>query len=230
MIFPKSRRLSLGYALVSSRFILSCFLSCFISINAWAAADISLVALSNGKAMLVIDGKAPKMYAIGSSIDSTTKLIASTSNSATIEVEGKRQILYLGQGGMRSNNESKTASITLHANELGHFFTQGQINGGSSLRMIVDTGASFVAIPASEAIRLGIDYRKGLRARSNTANGIVPIYLIKLDSLKVGDIELFQVEASIHEGDLNICLLGMSFLKRLSMVREGQQMVLTKKM
>ncbi|MFC0348510.1 retropepsin-like aspartic protease family protein [Undibacterium danionis] len=197
--------------------------------SAYAASDISLVALSNGKAMLVVDGKAPKMYAIGSNIDSTTKLIASTANSATIEVEGKKQILYLGHGGMRSTTESKNASVTLHANELGHFFTLGQINGGSSLRMIVDTGASFVAIPASEAIRLGIDYRKGLRARSNTANGIVPIYLIKLDSIKVGDIELFQVEASIHEGDLNICLLGMSFLKRVSMVREGQQMVLTKK-
>ncbi len=197
--------------------------------SAYAASDISLVALSNGKAMLVVDGKAPKMYAIGSNIDSTTKLIASTANSATIEVDGKKQFLYLGHGGMRSTTESKNASVTLHANELGHFFTLGQINGGSSLRMIVDTGASFVAIPASEAIRLGIDYRKGLRSRSNTANGIVPIYLIKLDSIKVGDIELFQVEASIHEGDLNICLLGMSFLKRVSMVREGQQMVLTKK-
>jgi aspartyl protease family protein len=217
MTLSNTKRLCLALGLLS------------IIATSWATTDISLVALSNGKAMLIVDGKSPKMYAIGSNIDSTTKLIASSANSATIEVEGKKQILYLGHGGGRSVNESKNSSVTLQADELGHFFTQGQINGGSSLRMIVDTGASFIAIPAADAKRLGIDYRKGQRGFSHTANGVVQTYRVKLDSIKVGDIELYQVEASIHEG-LDICLLGMSFLKRVSMTREGQQMVLTKKM
>lgn len=218
MHFSTTKQICLALSLVSA------------SALSLAATDVSLVALGNGKAMLIVDGKAPKMYAIGSSIDSTTKLVASTTNSATIEVGGKKQILYLGVGGARNASESKNASVTLQADDLGHFFTQGQINGGSSLRMLVDTGASFIAIPAADARRLGIDYRKGQRGLSQTANGTVSTYRVKLDSIKVGDIELYQVEASIHEGELGICLLGMSFLKRVSMAREGQQMVLTKKL
>jgi aspartyl protease family protein len=95
--------------------------------------------------------------------------------------------------------------------------------------MVVDTGATLVALPAADAIRLGIDYKKGQPAFSSTANGVAPIYLVKLDRVKVGDIELTQVEGSVHEGGLPIGLLGMSFLNRTEMRREGQHMTLIKR-
>lgn len=194
------------------------------------ATDIDLVALSNGKAMLIVDGKAPKNYAIGSNITNTIKLVAADRESATIEVEGKKQLLQLGRTTLQSNIDAINKKVILQANELGHFLASGQINGGSAVRMLVDTGASYIAIPASEAQRLGIDYQsKGILSRTSTANGVVPIYRIKLDSVKVGDIEILQVDAAVHEGDLPITLLGMSFLKRVTMLREGQQMTLTKK-
>jgi aspartyl protease family protein len=193
------------------------------------ANEFSLVALSNGKAMLVIDDKAPKMFVVGATIAPGAKLIATGTNSATIERDGKRQTLFLGHAVLR-NEPSKNASVTLQASENGHFFTDGKINGGRSLRMMVDTGASFVAMSASDAIKLGIDYKKGRPSRVSTANGVISTYIVRLDSLKVGDIELFQVDASVQENELGICLLGMSFLKRVSMLREGQQMVLTKKL
>lgn len=193
------------------------------------ASEFSLVALSNGKAMLVVDDRPPKMYIVGDKITATSRLISANSNSAIIEADGKRQTLFLGHAVLRSE-PAKNAKVTLQASENGHFFTEGKINGGSNIRMLVDTGASFVSMSASEARRLGIDYKKGIPSRTNTANGVVPTYLVRLDSIKVGDIELFQVDASIQENELGVCLLGMSFLKRVSMVREGEQMTLTKKL
>lgn len=193
------------------------------------AADIKLVSLSSEKALFIIDGKAPKAFAIGSAMTPDTKLTALDRSSATIEVSGKKQVLYLGQASLAPSANSKNPSVTLNASEMGHFFTQLQINGGSQTRAMIDTGASFVAIPASEAQRMGLDYKKGRLSYSNTANGIVPIYLIQLDSVKVGDIEVFQVQASVHEGALPVTLLGNSFLKRLSMSKDGDRMVLTKK-
>jgi len=95
--------------------------------------------------------------------------------------------------------------------------------------MLVDTGASFIALPAAMAIRLGIPYKNGQMGRSSTANGDVIVYKIRLDSVKIGDVELQQVDATIHESGLPIALLGMSFLKRMDMRREGEQMILSKR-
>ena len=64
---------------------------------------------------------------------------------------------------------------------------------------------------------------------ANTANGVVTGYLIKLDSVQVGDIVINQVDASVHESGLDIALLGMAFLNRTEMRREGMNMTLTKR-
>jgi aspartyl protease family protein len=105
---------------------------------------------------------------------------------------------------------------------------QGQINGGT-VRMLVDTGATMVALPASEALRLGVSYKSGRSGYVNTANGTVAAYIVKLDTVKVGDIELHQVDAVVQEQGLPIILLGMSFLNRTEMRREGEQMILSKR-
>lgn len=193
------------------------------------ATDIDLVALSNGKAMLVIDGKPPKNYAEGSIINGNIKLLTVDRNHAVIEVDGKKQLLQLGRTLLQGNNDSGNKKVIIQANELGHFLTSGQINGGSSVRMMIDTGATFLSLSANDAQRLGIDYKKGIQSRSATANGIIQTYRVKLDSVKIGDIEILQVEASVQENELPFALLGMSFLNRVTMVREGQQMTLSKK-
>jgi aspartyl protease family protein len=63
----------------------------------------------------------------------------------------------------------------------------------------------------------------------NTANGTAPVYRVTLNTVKVGDIELHQVDAVVHENGLPFTLLGMSFLNRTEMRREGTQMILTKR-
>lgn len=204
---------------------LLCYAGLSLSVH---AADIGVVGLFPGKAVLVVDGNSPKIYAVGSKLGDGATLVAADNVSATIEVNGKRQVLSMGEHVHRSGPSGKN-SVTLQADARGHFRVQGQINGGSSLEMLVDTGASLIAIPASDARRLGINYKNGRLARANTANGIVNTYVVRLDSVKIGDVELNQVDASIQEDGLPYTLLGMSFLNRMEMRRDGEQMTLTKR-
>lgn len=193
------------------------------------AADISVVGLFPNKAVLVIDGGSPKTYSVGATVADGVKLVAANESSATIETNGKRQTIAIGEHFNRSGgggNGRQTA--VLQADTRGHYVVQGQINGGS-VRMLLDTGATMVALPASDAARLGIDYKSGRVGFVNTANGAVPAYVVRLNTVKVGDIEINQVDAVVQEQGLPIILLGMSFLNRTEMRREGEQMVLTKR-
>jgi aspartyl protease family protein len=198
-----------------------------LACGATHALDINVIGLFPGKAVLVIDGGSPKTYAVGATIAEGVKLIATDGASATIEAGGKRETIPLGQHTNRVA-PAAGASVTLQAGGNGHFIAETQING-APMRMLVDTGASLIALPARDAARLGINYRKGKLGYSNTANGVVPIYLVTLDSVRIGDIELNQVEAMVHENGLSFGLLGMSFLNRTEMRREGQQMTLIKR-
>ena len=66
--------------------------------------------------------------------------------------------------------------------------------------------------------------------RLNTANGAAVGYRITLDSVRIGDISLNGVEAVVMEGNaLPVALLGMTFLNRMEMRRDGQTMTLTKR-
>lgn len=192
------------------------------------ATDISVVGLFPNKAVLVVDGGTPKTYSVGANIGEGIKLVAANESGATFETNGKRQTIAMGEHVNRSPSSSEKASVTLQADGQGHYMVNGQINGGT-VRMLLDTGATMIALPASEATRLGIDYKKGTPGYVNTANGIAPSYRVKLNTVRVGDIEINQVDAMVQEQGLPIILLGMSFLNRTEMRRDGVQMVLTKR-
>ena len=191
------------------------------------AADIGVIGLFPGKAVLVIEGASPKTYSVGNTIAEGTKLVSVDESSATIETNGKRQTIGIG-GHVNRTAPGATASVTLQADSRGHFVARGQINGGA-MSMLVDTGATMIALSSSDALRLGINYKLGEPGYVNTANGRAPVYRVKLNTVKVGDIELNQVDAVIQETGLPFALLGMSFLNRTEMRREGQQMILTKR-
>jgi aspartyl protease family protein len=191
------------------------------------ATDISVVGLFPDKAVLVIDGSAPRTYSVGAKIREGITLISASRDSATIEVNGKRETIALGDHVNRSLPSGRS-SVTLQPDGRGHYVVQGQINGGS-VRMLLDTGATLIALPAADALRLGIDYKKGQVITVSTANGLVPAYRVKLNNVKVGDIEITQVDALVQEHGLPLILLGMSFLNRTEMRRDGEHMVLTKR-
>lgn len=197
------------------------------AVNTVQAADISVVGLFRDKAVLVVDGGTPKTYSVGAKIVEGITLVAATQSTATIEANGKRQTIAIGEH-VNRNVSSGRASVTLQADGRGHYMVQGQINGGT-VRMLLDTGATSVALPASEAARLGINYKAGRPVYVSTANGTAQAYAVSLNTVKVGDIEVNQVEAIVQEQGLPFILLGMSFLNRTEMRREGEQMVLTKR-
>jgi aspartyl protease family protein len=76
---------------------------------------------------------------------------------------------------------------------------------------------------------MGIDYRRGSRGTASTANGVVPVYRVRLDTVRIGELELNQVDALVQEQGLPIALLGMSFLNRTEMRRSGEQMTLQRR-
>lgn len=126
------------------------------------------------------------------------------------------------QGGER-------ASVTLAPDSSGHFIADAQVNGGH-LRLLVDTGATMVRISTGDARRLGIDYTRGEPGYSIVADGRrVPNWRLKLDSVSIGALTLYNVDATVGEGGMGFGLLGMSFLSRTEMRREGQNLTLTKR-
>jgi aspartyl protease family protein len=193
-----------------------------------AAADVALIGTFESKAaILSIDAGSPKTLRVGQTFGGVT-LIGVEKDRATIEVDGKRRELLRGQTYSSSTAASSARSVTLSAGAGGHFITDGQINGGA-IRFMVDTGASTIAIPASDAIRLRIDYKKGRRGTTQTAAGPAEVFLVRLDSVRVGDIEVQNVEAVVIERGLDIALLGNSFLNRMEMRRDGATMTLIRK-
>ena len=81
-----------------------------------------------------------------------------------------------------------------------------------------------------KARRLGLDYQAGRKGMVRTANGNAIAYQIKLDTVRLGGITLYGIDAVVMEGEkLGLPLLGMSFLNRLDMKREGDAMTLTKR-
>ncbi len=191
------------------------------------SASVGVVGLFKDKAMVRIDGGSPKVIAAGQSIQGV-KLISASSEGAVFEVEGKRRTLSMGQSFAAQAGNGGKPEVILNADSRGHFSTQGAINGGS-MTFLLDTGATSIAIPARDATRLGIDYKTQRPHAVSTANGIVPAWRVTFNSVKVGGITLHQVEGVVLESGLDVALLGMSFLNRTDMKREGQTMTLTQR-
>jgi len=195
------------------------------------AADVNLNGVIGTKALVVIDSGKPRLLAVGETSPEGVKLISVTGETAVIEMGGKRETLTLGQSARLAGGSRPAGgkSVTLLADSRGHFVTIAAING-ITVRVLVDTGASLVSMSSSEAKRLGINYTAGQKAFSSTANGVVPTYRVKIDEVRIGDVTLNNVDGMVHVGDnLPIVLLGMSFLNRMDMKRDGEKMTLTKR-
>src|SRR4051812_16021201 len=193
------------------------------------ATDVNVIGLFPNRAVVVIDRGAPKTLAVGQRTAEGVVLLSADSRSATLEIDGKRQTLEMGRHFESAAQTGARSQVTLAPDSRGHYVSQGTING-ASVRLLVDTGATFVTLPVSEARRIGIDLRNAPRAVSSTANGNVVVRRVLLESVKVGDITLNNVEAVVNEGaGLDVALLGMSFLSRTDMRADGPNLVLEKR-
>jgi aspartyl protease family protein len=191
-----------------------------------AALDVNVVGLFPNKAVVQIDGGALQTLSVGQKTREGITLVSVERDGATFDIQGQRMALGLGHARMQPTT---AASAMATVDERGHFVADGQVNG-VPIRFTIDTGATFISLPASEARRIGLDYRNGRRAAMETANGVAAAYRVKLDTVRVGELLVNNVDAVVMEGDsLPVALLGMSFLNRVDIRREGQIMTLTKR-
>jgi aspartyl protease family protein len=197
---------------------------------AWAQ-NVALSGMLGSKALLIVDGGAPKGVAAGESYQNV-KVISTQGDSAVLEVAGKRQTLRVGDApvsvGSSSDGAAGGSKIVLTAGTGGHFMAQGLING-RTVPLMVDTGASSVAISVAEAERIGLKYQDGQAMRLSTANGVIQGWRVKLSSVKVGDVVVHGVDATVSSGSMPYVLLGNTFLARFQMTRNNDQMVLEKR-
>jgi aspartyl protease family protein len=107
----------------------------------------------------------------------------------------------------------------LSASADGHFYARAEING-RPIDVMVDTGASMVALTYEDGERAGLSLRPAdFTSRVSTANGVAAVAIATLDRVTIGRITVRGVRAAICErGKLEKTLLGMSFLSRLERV------------
>jgi len=192
-----------------------------------AATDVALIGTFADKAaILSVDAGAPKTVKVGQTYGGIT-LIAVEKDRATVEIEGKRRTLVRGQT-YSSGASGAAQSVTLSAGPGGHYMADARVNG-AAMRFMIDTGATAIAIPAGDANRLGIDYRKGRRGSAKTASGTTDVYLVRLNNIRIGVIELENVEAVVVEQGLDIGLLGNTFLNRMEIQQDGRTMTLKRR-
>ena len=207
-------------------FICLCVL--LLSCGAASAQQVSLIGVIGGKAaILAIDGGDPKTVKAGQTWRGIT-VVSVTHDNATVEIEGQQRVLALGQHYRGAPPAATRQSVTIGADPLGHFFTNASIND-VTVRSVVDTGASVVVLSVPDANRLGLDWRNGERGTMQTANGTTSAYRVRLAKVKVGPIELHEIDGVVVEQGPGVALLGMSFLNRLEMKRDGDTMTLTRR-
>ncbi len=204
------------------------WLALFAQLPAWAQG-VQLAGLSSGKALLVINGEAPRFLSPGQTA-SGVRLLELNTDNAVVEVSGERRTLRLGQapiGMVNAPTPVATNRVVLEAGPGGHFITPGQINGGH-VQFMVDTGATVVSLGRSDADRIGLKPGDGKPVQMNTANGAVLGYQVRLSSVKVGDTTLYDVPAVVMPMAMPYVLLGNSFLSRFQLRRDNTQLILEK--
>lgn len=181
-----------------------------------AALDIRVKMLSNGSALLQIDGQ-QRFLRNGARSPEGVLLVSADSEQAIIEWDGQRRALKLNRdisSGYSAPQKTETRIASSHG---GHYVTPGLING-RPVQFMVDTGATSIAMNYLEAERLDIDYRAGVPVVVSTANGRAKAFRVVLGRVSVGGIEVNQVEAVVSTSTSpEVILLGNSYLGKVDM-------------
>ncbi|MDP2006752.1 MAG: retropepsin-like aspartic protease [Rubrivivax sp.] len=202
-------------------------LAALLLVLAAAGAQAQMVVLSGRmgeRALLVVDGQ-PYTASVGQSV-AGVKLLRWNGEVAEVERGGRVYPMRVGETPVQlgvAPPRSAAREIVLTAGSGGHFTAGGSING-KQVRFMVDTGATLVSLGKDDADRLGVDLSNARRGTTQTANGPVPVWLVTLTSVRVGEVELANVGAAVVPQPMPMVLLGNSFLSRLQMKRENDVM------
>ena len=192
-----------------------------------AAQTVAMTGSMGSRALLVINGKTITAGA-GSTVQGV-KVISVQSDQAVVEVNGERQTLRLGVAQVDAAGPvGGGRQIVLTADSGGHFQTLGTING-RTVTFMVDTGATTISMSSADADRIGLKYQQGQPIGLQTANGVVRGWRITLASVRIGEVEVFNVDGVVANREMPFVLLGNSFLSRFQMKRENDQMTLERR-
>jgi aspartyl protease family protein len=216
-------------SIMNRRFRIASFVLGLLASTGAAALDVNVVGLFPNKAVVQIEGGVLRTLSVGQKTRDDIVLVSVARDSATFDIQGRREVLMLGSARSQASPAAEAKYAEVQTNERGDLVADGEVNG-MPVRFVVDTGATLVTLPAREASRLGLDYHNGQRTMMATANGEVIAYRLKLDTVRVGEMAVHDVDAVIAENNsLPFVLLGMSFLNRVDIRREGTVMTLTKR-
>lgn len=194
-----------------------------------AAPQVRVEGLFKGAAVLSIDGQ-QVMLKDGKTGPGGVRLISATSREAVVEIDGKRHTLQLHTAIGGSYQKAETTQVVIRKNNNDQYMVNGSING-QSVKFLVDTGANTVAMNELEARKLGLQYRiDGKESQVVTASGVSKSWVVKLDAVKVGEIQVPNVEAVVVQGGYPTdVLLGMSYLNYVKLQEQNSTLMLEKK-
>lgn len=208
------------------------------SLALWLAApahgqSVALAGVLGHKALLVIDGGAPRALAPNDSVQGVLLLQVATDH-VVVSIAGQRQTIGLGASPVSVGARGAGAAggqgrrVVLKSDSRGHFLGDGQING-KTMRYMVDTGASIITLGRADAERMGLPFLQGTPALMRTANGDARGWRLRLASVRVGDVTVHDMEAVVIPTSMPFVLLGNNFLSYFQMTRSNDSMVLEKR-
>jgi len=188
--------------------------------------DVRVVGLFSDRAVLLVEGH-QHMLRVGQTSPEGVKLVSASSELAVLLIDGAEVTARLDGRVSARKRTATVKEVQVWRDTTGMYTTVGSIDG-LPVSFLIDTGATQVAMNASQARRLGIDYHvTGNPAEVTTASGVERAWMVTLDSVKVGDLEVRNVSAVVLEGEQpKVTLLGMSYLGRMEITNSGRLMTL----
>lgn len=195
----------------------------FVSLTA-QAVEINLIAIMGSKAMVEVDG-ARKLMEAGQSA-SGAKLLNVSADAVVFEAGGRKLTLSMDNRSIKSNISPEGGKKLVMPNDNGHFYAGLAING-LPLRGVVDTGATVLTLSSNHARAAGIDLSRATTGTAVTAQGTVATRQTTINTLRLGDIVLHNIDALVIDGQFPPTpLIGMNVLQRFTMQRDADRLTL----
>ncbi len=205
--------------------LLITLVSAMLALPAQAVVPVEIVGLFKDMAVIRA-GSGEKLLKVGETTPQGVTLISATSREAVVAWNGSEHTLGLSKQVAGQYAEAQVSEVSIPADDLGQYRIRGAINN-HYVDFLVDTGASVVALSSAKAEALGINYRQGQLGSVQTAQGNAESYFLNLQQVTVAGITAHNVQAAIITGQFPVdILLGMSFLKQVSIRESGGVMTL----
>lgn len=187
--------------------------------------EIRVLGLFKDAALLSINDR-QRMLRVGDQ-NKDMRLLTANSDRAVLEYHGKRMQLQLSDAGGIATGLPSTGTASAHLISNGGLYSvTGSINGQLA-DFVMDTGASYITMSAQQADQLRLDYSNARKIMINTANGKATAHVFTIKQVRIGGIELHDVEAAVMQNlESPKILLGMSFLSQVDMSQSSGLVVL----